>query len=428
MIPTVLPFFGSSPRVRGKQPLVGGLRVLGRIIPARAGQTAAYFSHRILVPDHPRACGANPALTRAIRVSTGSSPRVRGKRQLVRDCETYRRIIPARAGQTSRLPLPGILWPDHPRACGANSTVDVLAALVDGSSPRVRGKLIRGIDVVCLARIIPARAGQTLMPSQILPHISDHPRACGANDGADGSGELAYGSSPRVRGKPRAGVLPCRSKRIIPARAGQTDTRNRCRLPRPDHPRACGANLDAIPDIAPYFGSSPRVRGKRRGGRQRRVGVRIIPARAGQTPCWSTAMPQQTDHPRACGANTANKRLKITADGSSPRVRGKLGGAHSVGALPRIIPARAGQTSRAAGSHAVSTDHPRACGANPAALLSLVAASGSSPRVRGKPERRSLSDGQLRIIPARAGQTASLSWSRVQSSDHPRACGANLTR
>ena len=70
-------------------------------------------------------------------------------------------------------------------------------------------------------------------------------------------------------------------------------------------------------------GSSPRVRGKRRAVFGRSFRVRIIPARAGQTRFRSSFSNALPDHPRACGANFGVAAVKMAADGSSPRVRGK---------------------------------------------------------------------------------------------------------
>ena len=50
----------------------------------------------------------------------------------------------------------------------------------------------------------------------------------------------------------------------------------------------------------------------------------------------------------------------------------------------RIIPARAGQTISAALMDGATTDHPRACGANVNPWTSSESMVGSSPRVRGK--------------------------------------------
>ena len=51
---------------------------------------------------------------------SGSSPRVRGKRQVLQNLRGDSRIIPARAGQTDTIMEEGVRCPDHPRACGAN--------------------------------------------------------------------------------------------------------------------------------------------------------------------------------------------------------------------------------------------------------------------------------------------------------------------
>ena len=195
-----------------------------------------------------------------------------------------------------------------------------------GSSPRVRGKLLRVVEYRVWFRIIPARAGQTILQHEIAGLKTDHPRACGANFELATSADANAGSSPRVRGKLLHLVAQLVDLRIIPARAGQTRRRRTAPRPRPDHPRACGANGGIRVRLHHPPGSSPRVRGKR--GRGADVGrhPRIIPARAGQTirPSPMTVRPQ--DHPRACGANLAHAFGNLFAIGSSPRVRGKLPG------------------------------------------------------------------------------------------------------
>ena len=51
---------------------------------------------------------------------------------------------------------------------------------------------------------------------------ADHPRACGANDFLIAGANVGCGSSPRVRGKPAPWNRTTIGVRIIPARAGQT--------------------------------------------------------------------------------------------------------------------------------------------------------------------------------------------------------------
>ena len=254
------------------------------------------------------------------------------------------RIIPARAGQTPACSHCRRTFPDHPRACGANS-----------NSVSEYGKG---------GRIIPARAGQTLRPDDVAGPDADHPRACGANLPCEQSHEVTAGSSPRVRGKRRASAPSLYSRRIIPARAGQTGLMARHPLHRPDHPRACGANEPILPPCHVQIGSSPRVRGKLAATSLFSSRYRIIPARAGQTAPYWPPWPWRPDHPRACGANYDALIGERTECGSSPRVRGKRCRLRWSFCFVRIIPARAGQTAGRCQLPLSAADHPRACGAN----------------------------------------------------------------
>ena len=316
---------GSSPRVRGKRMGNTSSKVGGRIIPASAGQTSFKAEDLQFIADHPRECGANGVMFASVFAAvTGSSPRVRGK--LVGGVRQGRtvRIIPASAGQTvqgvSRIGADK----DHPRECGANSRINVMVRLPVGSSPRVRGKQVKGVLRAQFGRIIPASAGQTASRSCCRGSAGDHPRECGANRALADKSVFEGGSSPRVRGKRRwrCGRLP--SSRIIPASAGQTLSPG-CWPGYPsDHPRECGANVADLVDDRPRHGSSPRVRGK-------------------PVACPGWAGPA-ADHPRECGANILERPNGLSICGSSPRVRGKQFMSDFLSDGVRIIPASAGQT------------------------------------------------------------------------------------
>ena len=274
----------------------------------------------------------------------GSSPRVRGKRPVEHVRGSHTRIIPARAGQTTGAVVVAAHNADHPRACGANRLLAYATRWAAGSSPRVRGKL-GGLRVgVVQRRIIPARAGQT--------------------------------EQGRRQGK---------KARIIPARAGQTLRNHGIPDQRTDHPRACGANDRNHSTTRSASGSSPRVRGKQMAALREELIRRIIPARAGQTAVLRSTQMARPDHPRACGANPGCSASRRASCGSSPRVRGKPSGSHSRTARGRIIPARAGQTRRVPRRCRPAPDHPRACGANRRLAKARAQPAGSSPRVRGKP-------------------------------------------
>ena len=255
---------------------------------------------------------------------------------------------------------------------------------------------------------------------------ADHPRACGANFRPVSRGCSRFGSSPRVRGK-RCKLRQLKQQiRIIPARAGQTHERKEMQKRASDHPRACGANSAAATADQSASGSSPRVRGKLVFVEDAQIPLRIIPARAGQTASVERRGRGQTDHPRACGANRRRSPLLSEMYGSSPRVRGKQPSLGSCMLLSRIIPARAGQTRHCGVWVAQYADHPRACGANCPAGTSKMNGVGSSPRVRGKRHNPHQRQHIHRIIPARAGQTVAVPQAESGEPDHPRACGANL--
>ena len=289
----------------------------------------------------------------------------------------------------------------------------------------MRGKRNGDIRLRRLDRIIPAHAGQTRSNSILHRVKTDHPRACGANITEEKSRKGYRGSSPRMRGKPASASESLRLTRIIPAHAGQTHGSCRCRLRSSDHPRACGANAKQAMEGDELTGSSPRMRGKRAGTDGISAAHRIIPAHAGQTETRRRRPRHTADHPRACGANLVEHAGLAHLVGSSPRMRGKLSSEAAARRADRIIPAHAGQTSRSASGATGTTDHPRACGANGYGWRWAALLSGSSPRMRGKLRVGVRRGAGTRIIPAHAGQTWRRMFPNASTPDHPRACGAN---
>ena len=276
---------GSSPRVRGKRGGCGSGRCRSRLIPARAGPTQRYPRQPSHSPAHPRACGANRPAASSTGSKAGSSPRVRGKPT---DCGLgggNGRLIPARAGQTSDYTEKSRETPAHPRACGANDPGRVDKVLACGSSPRVRGKPGGAEQAGDAVRLIPARAGPTMLMLVLIAEPPAHPRACGANRRSTNYSQTVSGSSPRVRGQLHAASPTPRRCRLIPARAGPTVGSLTIILPRAAHPRACGANAFDLRFHRDVSGSSPRVRGQLRSSMTHSVAFRLIPARAGPTRC-----------------------------------------------------------------------------------------------------------------------------------------------
>ena len=111
---------GSSPRVRGKPPCERAGPPVRGLIPACAGKTSARSGTRATRRAHPRACGENVMLVRGSNGIVGSSPRVRGKLPVLGLEAARAGIIPARAGKTGQVRHGRGLARDHPRACGEN--------------------------------------------------------------------------------------------------------------------------------------------------------------------------------------------------------------------------------------------------------------------------------------------------------------------
>ena len=150
-------------------------------IPAYAGKTLLCTFDRPRDGEHPRVCGENAAVRASIAGLPGTSPRMRGK-QSGQSAETITaRNIPAYAGKTAGS---GRLFPwcaEHPRVCGENHYRRCRHPSHRGTSPRMRGKLelLKHDDLSF--RNIPAYAGKTLHRGSDTPQRREHPRVCGEN-------------------------------------------------------------------------------------------------------------------------------------------------------------------------------------------------------------------------------------------------------
>ena len=109
----------------------------------------------------------------------GSSPRMRGALQPLGYLKFVPRIIPADAGSTSPRPAPAIPGTDHPRGCGEHTIVENNGRSYQGSSPRMRGALVGQACRDPLEGIIPADAGSTNGRCRCRHRKWDHPRGCG---------------------------------------------------------------------------------------------------------------------------------------------------------------------------------------------------------------------------------------------------------
>ena len=225
-----------------------------------------------------------------------------------------------------------------------------------------------------------------MIPSLLARPSAAHPRAGGENVLHDRPPRRARGSSPRGRGKRLRPSCRGSRQRLIPARAGKTHRPRTARRRRWAHPRAGGENVQQLPSRIMSVGSSPRGRGK----------PRMV----------TGSPPRLSAHPRAGGENSSRAVRPFASTGSSPRGRGKPCRRRVSRPVGGLIPARAGKTAGLEVIHAGCPAHPRAGGENPALFGGPGAMGGSSPRGRGKRQRRKGPRNPLRLIPARAGKTS----------------------
>ena len=139
--------------------------------------------------------------------------------------------------------------------------------------------------------------------------------------------------------------------------------------------------MESKPDTT--TGSSPLARGLPLAALAGGHDRGIIPARAGFTVLGGPPDGLPEDHPRSRGVY----RMKIKAldanGGSSPLARGLLPPQVPFGPVRRIIPARAGFTASGMSAQAGSQDHPRSRGVYIQVAVQLVVDWGSSPLARG---------------------------------------------
>ena len=192
---------------------------------------------------------------------------------------------------------------------------------------------------------------------------------------------------------------------IIPAYAGNTSRTTTAVAGRRDHPRVCGEHEWHHHQIPGLRGSSPRMRGTPPQTLPPMIRTRIIPAYAGNT-CRNVRLPaNRRDHPRVCGEHRSRVWTRLTRAGSSPRMRGTRFGMRPSRDTGRIIPAYAGNTMAVMFSRIEVRDHPRVCGEHAAICSCAVTSTGSSPRMRGTRVLRPEPGIRTGIIPAYAGNT-----------------------
>ena len=152
---------------------------IGRIIPARAGFTRSSLRCWCSCPDHPRSRGVYKIVIKNAINKGGSSPLARGLRIPRHVGARPPRIIPARAGFTAASKAHSPTSWDHPRSRGVYVVLTSADMMRAGSSPLARGLPELSTRRRKRRRIIPARAGFTKGPGPRIHPRWDHPRSRG---------------------------------------------------------------------------------------------------------------------------------------------------------------------------------------------------------------------------------------------------------
>ena len=134
-------------------------------------------------------------------------------------------------------------------------------------------------------------------------------------------------------------------------------------------------------------GSSPLARGTREFGEFDAWEMRLIPARAGNTTYASTMTANSSAHPRSRGEHLLGTLIPAAMTGSSPLARGTPFEFIGKTVSDRLIPARAGNTASIPGTPSAIPAHPRSRGEHSSTGIARSPARGSSPLARGTPGR-----------------------------------------
>ncbi len=172
---------GLSPRVRGKLSSTVVLAASDGSIPACAGETPKAGGTGGKEEVYPRVCGGNQNCHTLSTLSSGLSPRVRGKHHVCACRRDKRRSIPACAGETYPQGCSSYSAQVYPRVCGGNSHAALWTITSVGLSPRVRGKPTLASSISTSARSIPACAGETYAAAFVSAAALVYPRVCGGN-------------------------------------------------------------------------------------------------------------------------------------------------------------------------------------------------------------------------------------------------------
>ena len=210
----------------------------------------------------------------------------------------------------------------YPRWRGEHKSQVIVDFTLNVLSPLARGTLCRCQHCWRVIRFIPAGAGNTKFILINTAFVSVYPRWRGEHFTTIGGHATAHGLSPLARGTQIWGAPLMKSKRFIPAGAGNTAADSRAGHHRPVYPRWRGEHQLSDVSLAWRHGLSPLARGTPVHIRFLVARSRFIPAGAGNTD--QIPVPQSTPsvYPRWRGEHLLIKWRARCVYGLSPLARG----------------------------------------------------------------------------------------------------------
>ncbi len=171
-----LPLAGLSPLARGTLPLYMPECRCYRFIPAGAGNTSSLHGRNKRHSVYPRWRGEHPEITLNWLSVSGLSPLARGTPRLGVRVGIIGRFIPAGAGNTWSWWKPTVPVAVYPRWRGEHLVMVETNGPGSGLSPLARGTPISVSRRICDCRFIPAGAGNTPLRFCRVSVISVYPR------------------------------------------------------------------------------------------------------------------------------------------------------------------------------------------------------------------------------------------------------------
>ena len=414
---------GTSPRVRGNPELGITPQTITRNLPACAGEPGGSAVGGFAPGEPPRVCGGTPPEISCPAAVSGTSPRVRGNQVASSASAAGRRNLPACAGEPRRAWDVARQNEEPPRVCGGTASARPVSCASQGTSPRVRGNRDIFCAQHRRSRNLPACAGEPRRIPAARSARREPPRVCGGTLYPELASRIERGTSPRVRGNHKGSSVVEGEWRNLPACAGEPAPAPPAQGPVPEPPRVCGGTPERHTRARPAGGTSPRVRGNPPVSRTARPDTRNLPACAGEPSGAREKNIPSKEPPRVCGGTPTNCWIWWAARGTSPRVRGNPWSTALGDATVRNLPACAGEPGLAGGNLCRPTEPPRVCGGTSATNSNPVAPAGTSPRVRGNLSNGRPATVNRRNLPACAGEPIILAFGIEAVREPPRVCG-----